>query len=211
MTDAVAPDAPAAPAAPDASAAAAPAAAATLLSGDAPAADAPAPTIDADASNPADEAKPAGAPEKYEFAAPEGSEFDPHTIAQFEEVARELNLDNASAQKVIDKLAPALAEKQAQAIERASAEWVSQVQADQEIGGDKLQASLVAARGALEQFGTPALRELLDASRLGNHPEVVKLLAKIGKAISPDSFVGGKPAPAEAKSTAQVLYPNQQK
>lgn len=187
------------------------AAPATLLSSDpaAPAAEnAPAEGAPAEAENaPAEEAKPAGAPEKYELAPPEGQEFSPEAVAALEEVARELNLDNASAQKVIDKIAPALAERQQAAIERASAEWVEQVKADKDIGGDKLTGSLVAARGALDQFGTPALRELLDNSRLGNHPEIVKLLAKVGKAISPDAeFVGGKPPPADKKDPSAVLY-----
>lgn len=212
----------AAPEAPEAAAAAP----ATMLSGDASAATAAPETAAAAAAatpeataaetakpegeKPAEEGKPAGAPEKYELTPAEGQSFSPEAIGALEEVARELNLDNASAQKVVDKIAPALAQAQQQAVDRASAEWVAQVQADKEIGGDKLQDSLVAARQALDQFGTPGLRELLDSSRLGNHPEIIKLLAKAGKAISPDtSFVGGKPAPAEAKSTAQVLYPNQ--
>lgn len=174
---------------------------ATLLSAEqAPAAETP-------SAEAKPEEKPVGAPEKYELQAPEGKEFDADSLAALEGVARELNLDNASAQKIIDKIAPALAEKQAAAIERASAEWVSQVKADKEIGGDKLTDSLVAARTALDQFGTADLRALLDTSRLGNHPEVVKFMARVGQAISPDSkFIGGKPAPADAKDRSAVLY-----
>jgi len=188
---------------------AAPAEPATLLSAEsAPAAETPATEAKpAEGEKPAEEPKPTGAPEKYELQAPEGKEFDANSLAALESVARELNLDNASTQKIIDKIAPALAEKQAAAVERASAEWVSQVKADKEIGGDKLNDSLVAARTALDQFGTAELRGLLDTSRLGNHPEVVKFMARVGQAISPDSkFIGGKPAPAGAKDPSAVLY-----
>jgi len=182
---------------------------ATLLSAD-PAPTAETPAADAkpaEGEKPAEEPKPTGAPEKYELQAPEGKEFDADSLAALEGVARDLNLDNASAQKIIDKIAPALAEKQSRALDAASAQWVGQVKADKEIGGDKLNESLVAARTALDQFGSADLRALLDTSRLGNHPEVVKFMARVGQAISPDSkFIGGKPAPAGAKDPSAVLY-----
>ena len=182
---------------------------ATLISAD-PATTAETPAGDAkptEGGKPAEEPKPTGAPEKYELQAPEGKEFDADSLAALEGVARDLNLDNASAQKIIDKIAPALAEKQSRALDAASAQWVGQVKADKDIGGDKLNESLVAARTALDQFGTADLRALLDTSRLGNHPEVVKFMARVGQAISPDSkFIGGKPAPADAKDRSAVLY-----
>jgi hypothetical protein len=155
-----------------------------------------------------DTSKPAGAPEKYEFKAPEGQSFDANVLAQFEEVAREINLPQAEAQKMLDKIAPALAQKQADIIKSAQDEWVASTKADKEIGGDKLDANLSVAKKALDAFGTPALRDLLNESGLGNHPEIIRAFYKAGKAISEDSFVpgGSKPAGNSDQSLASKLY-----
>jgi hypothetical protein len=150
--------------------------------------------------------KPAGAPDKYEFTAPEGREFDPHVIAQFAEVAKELNLPQDAAQKVIDKIAPALAQRQAEQIEAAHAAWAEASRADKDFGGDKLKTSLATAQKALGAFGTPELRTLLNDSGLGNHPDVIRFLVKAGAAISDDTFVGGKPSSPNGKSLADRLY-----
>lgn len=152
--------------------------------------------------------KPAGAPEKYEFKAPEGREFDAKVLEQFSEVAKELNLSEADAQKVIDKIAPALAAKQTEVVEAARAQWETDAKADKEFGGDKLTENLAVAKKALDQFGTPELRELLNTSGLGNHPEIIRAFFRAGKAISEDKFVGGNPPPAGGKSLADRLYSN---
>lgn len=151
---------------------------------------------------------PKGAPEAYEFKAPEGASFDDAVIKAYSEVAKELNLPQESAQKVLDKVAPVLAQRQAEQIQAAQTEWANTSKSDAEFGGEKLDENLGIAKKALETFGTPELGKLLNESGLGNHPEVIRLLYRAGKAISEDSFVGsGKAAKAE-KSIAQRMYPN---
>jgi hypothetical protein len=127
-------------------------------------------------------------------------------------LAKELNLDQAQAQKVAD-LGAQLSQKwtaQLHAeINANSQAWSEAARVDAEIGGDKLQENLGLAKTTLDRFGTPELRTLLTESSLGNNPEVIRLLAKVGRAISDDSrMVSGKPAPAEPKSQAQRIYPN---
>lgn len=156
--------------------------------------------------------KPQGAPEKYEFKAEKGHEFDPEVLGAFSDVARELNLSQESAQKVLDKVAPVLNQRQVARIEAARTEWAESAKADKEFGGDKLQESLTAARKALDKFGSPELRAMLDESGLGNHPELIRLLVRAGKAVSSDTFVGGNGqtrGPAnldDANVQAEILY-----
>jgi len=152
-----------------------------------------------------DQAKPEGAPEKYEFKAPEGREFDPVVLEQFSEVAKELNLTNESAQKMIDRIAPALATRQENALAAAREEWGETSKADKEFGGDKLPENLALAKKALDTFGTPELRTLLEESGLGNHPEIVRAFYRAGKAISEDGFVAGGNAPGK-NGDARSLY-----
>lgn len=165
--------------------------------------------------------KPAGAaPEKYEFKAPQGIVMDDATTAQFSELARKLNLPQEAAQEVIDKLAPSMAAANAKAIETAlrnqSTQWADQVKADPEIGGEKLSENLAVVKKAADRFLTPGLRALLDpfdrqknpvGTGLGNHPELVKLFHRLGKAISEDKVVSGTRATPEGqRDAATVLY-----
>lgn len=167
----------------------------------------------ADGEKPAD--KPAeeknqkqeGAPEKYEFTAGEGVELDTEALKDFEPVARDLNLTNEQAQKLVDaypKILAGVQQRQAEAWQAQTEQWAADVKADKEIGGDKLTANLSAAQRALDLFGTPELKEYLNTTGLGNHPDLVKTFVKIGKAMSEDGMVDG--SNQGQRSAAEVLY-----
>ncbi|MBA8045632.1 peptidase [Citrobacter freundii] len=138
--------------------------------------------------------KPEGAPEKYEFQAAEGVELDTEALKEFEPVAREMNLTNEQAQKLVDvypKILAGVQQRQVEAWQQTTEQWAADVKADKEIGGDKLTSNLSAAQRALAQFGTPELKEYLEGTGLGNHPELVKAFVKVGKAMSEDKVVTG--------------------
>lgn len=144
----------------------------------------------------------------YKFEMPEGVELDESGVAEFATIAKELKLPADAAKKLVD-----LEVKRVQAQQQAHAtlveSWAESVKADKEIGGDKLNENLAVARKALDQFGSPELKDLLNATGLGNHPEVVKLAFKIGKAISEDGFVRGQPKSAATESDlAKSLFPS---
>ncbi|EPC3803843.1 peptidase [Enterobacter ludwigii] len=153
------------------------------------------------------EQKQEGAPEKYEFQAGEGVELDAEALKDFEPVARDLNLTNEQAQKLVDaypKILAGVQQRQAEAWQKQTEGWAETVKADKEIGGDKLTANLSAAQRALDLFGTPELKEYLSATGLGNHPDLVKTFVKIGKAMSEDGMVDG--SNQGQRSAADVIY-----
>lgn len=152
--------------------------------------------------------KPEGAPESYDFKAPDGASFDSAVVASFSEVAKELNLSQDAAQKILDKVAPVMQTRQAEALEAARNEWASSARADKEFGGDKLAENLGVAKKALDTFGSPELRTLLNETGLGNHPELIRLMYRAGKAISEDRFVGSQQGGAAPRDPAKVLFPN---
>ena len=164
----------------------------------------------AEAKAPAD-AKPV-APEKYEFKAPDGREFDGETIAAYSEVARELGLSQDAAQKLLDRMGPQMAQRQEAQIQAVRDEWTKSATSDREFGGPALAENLSVAKKALDAFGTPELRDLLNTSGLGNHPEVIRLFFRAGKAISEDRFVSGSASTAKARGpmtfddAANALY-----
>jgi len=155
-----------------------------------------------------------GAPETYEFKAPEDQEFDPDVLKAYGEVARELDLSQEAAQKVLDKVAPALAEQQTKYVQEVAKQWRDASVSDKEFGGEKLNENLAVAKKALDTFGTPELRALLDQSGLGSHPELIRAFYRAGKSISEDTFVAGgntkgdKQAPTDFAGYAAALYSN---
>ena len=204
--------APSEPAAPSAEAPA-PAGEPAKQAGEQPQAGKPKDDKPADGEKPADkpaeekDQKQEGAPEKYEFTAGEGVELDTEALKDFEPVARDLNLTNEQAQKLVDaypKILAGVQQRQAEAWQAQTEQWAADVKADKEIGGDKLTANLSAAQRALDQFGTPELKEYLNTTGLGNHPDLVKTFVKIGKAMSEDGMVDG--SNQGQRSAAEVLY-----
>jgi hypothetical protein len=152
------------------------------------------------------EDKASEVPEKYDFKAPDGMEYDQETIDIYAEAAKEAGLSQEKADIILGKIAPHLAQQQIKAVEKASAEWKAASRADAEFGGDKLNENMAVAAKAMEKFATPELKTLLNESRLGNNPEVIRLFYRVGKAISEDGFVSATGAPQN--SDARALFPN---
>lgn len=156
-------------------------------------------------------------PETYVFTAPEGKEYDPQVLESFSGAAKEAGLTQDAAQKLIEKMAPAIAARQADQVTAIHRGWTEASSTDKEFGGEKLKENLGVAKRALDTFdpapmgadgkpSTTPLRTLLDDTGLGNHPEVIRLLYRAGKAISEDKFVGGSAAGAGKPNPSSVLY-----
>jgi len=180
--------------------AAAPAAVAPAASAETPAQATPA------TETTAEPAKPAGAPEKYEFKPTEGIKFDDKVIGKYAELAKELNLTQEGAQKVLSEVAPLIAQQQADAFKATREAWVEATKGDKEIGGEKLTANLALAAKARDAYFTPEFVKLLNSTGLGDHPEMIRGFAKIGKSVSQDSFVGGGSGPTPHTTAAERLY-----
>ena len=162
-----------------------------------------------------------GAPDQYEFnteVADAPNVLDPEVLTAFGEVAKELDLPQEAAQKVLDKVAPVMQARQAAVVEQVKLDWANESQADKEFGGESLNDNLEIAKSSLNAFGTDAFKSLLQETGFGNHPEIIRFMYRAGKAISEDSYVGNSDG-ANAKSNgipkdfndiANSLYSNQQ-
>lgn len=153
------------------------------------------------------------APEKYEdFKVPDGMTLDAKMLTEVQPVLKELGLSQASAQKVVDfyanKVIPGFVQQMADAREAQGKAWEEATKADKELGGDKLNENLEVAKATLSKFGSPNLVKLLNESRLGNHPEVVRFFHKVGRAMSEDNMGGAGGGGAPEKDAAKTLYPD---
>jgi len=141
-----------------------------------------------------DQGKPEAPAEYADFSLPEGVEMDAEVLTEFKGIAKELGISQEAAQKLID-LQGRLETQRADAIQQAladqSKQWAEQIRSDKDFGGENYDSNVAVAVKAIEQFGSPELRQVLNDSGLGNHPELVKFCHRIGKAISDDSLVLG--------------------
>lgn len=159
----------------------------------------------------------AAPPEYQPFTLPEGMTLDAEMATSLTNLAKDCRLTQAQAQQFADlggQLAHQWANQLQQAQQATSADWRNAAEQDNEYGGAKFQENLSVANRALARFGTPPLMQFLEASGLGNHPELIRLLYRTGKAISVDTPVGsdagsGSPRFIGEEEVARQLYPHQ--
>jgi hypothetical protein len=149
-----------------------------------------------------------GAPEgDYEVKAPEGKDFDKEAFDAVAPALKELNLSNKGAQAIVDvyadKLLPLIEQRVTKQIEERSQlataeyrkQWLDDAKADPEIGGAKWDESLAISAKAMDAAGLKAsdpFRTLLNDSGLGNHPDMVRFLRRVGEMIGEHKFEKGE-------------------
>lgn len=152
-------------------------------------------------------------PESYsDFTLPEGMELDANVMEQAGPLFKELGLDQAGAQKAVDFYANLVQEGVRSQTDQASQmrnDWVDQSKTDKEFGGDNFEQSISVAQTAINKFGTPELKQLLETTGVGNHPEVIRLMWNVGKLIQEDIPGGNAGSPTEKKDRVSIMYPTE--
>ena len=158
-------------------------------------------------------------PDAYELSAPEGLTLDAKDVELATPVFKELGLSNEAANKLMPvaaqfakNIADRLATEQLGQVTAWRKEQFAAAQADPEIGGAKWDESLTYAAKALDTFGATKgspFRNALDESGWGNHPEMIRMFSKIGRAVGEDTdFVRGDVGAPVEQNPARILYPN---
>ena len=155
-------------------------------------------------------------PEEYgEFAIPEGMQIDKELLAEAVPLFKELGLSQAKAQKVLDlyaaKVMPAVMKRQADAWTEQKEAWLTAVKADKEVGGDKFDGAVKDAQRVLNTIGTPELKKVFDDYGLGNHPEFVRVFARMAQQLKEDTIETTKinpPEPTGVERYTSALYPD---
>ena len=160
--------------------------------------------------------KPEGAPEAYEFANPDGIpeevEGDTEIHDAYSEASRELDLTQDQAQTLHDKTTTAIYKRAMDVQAKRTQEWKEAAEKDSEYGGDKFQENLGIAKKAMDEFASDGLRELLnDPNGVGNHPEFIRFMVRVGKGLSEDRFVGSNTGAAldlrDPDVQKRLMYP----
>jgi len=172
------------------------------------------PKADAAAPAQAEAPKPAAVPEKYELKAPEGMQLDASAIEAATPIFKDLGLTSEQAQKLSDVYASQMArmaQQQRETWTKQHEGWVSDMKADAEFGGEKFASSLSTMShviGKVMGSEADAFKQMLDMTGAGNHPQMARLLYRVGKALGEDGLVRGGPAGAMTENDlANSLFP----
>lgn len=151
-------------------------------------------------------------PDTYaDFAMPEGVTVDSALLNDAAPLFKELGLTQDQAQKLVDfqaKQVQASSQSQVDAFDQLMNDWQEKSKNDKEFGGDKFEQNIGIARSAIDKFGTPELKQLLEEHGVGNHPEVIRFMVNVGK-LTAEDVPGGTTVPtSKAQDRVSLLYPN---
>jgi len=152
-------------------------------------------------------------PDAYaDFDLPEEVALDEALLAEASPLFKELGLTQEQAQKLVDfqaKQVQAGSQSQVDAFNQLMDDWQDQSRNDKEFGGDKFDENVAVARNAIAKFGTPELKQLLEEHGVGNHPEVIRFMVKVGK-LTAEDVPGGTTTPqSKAQDRVSILYPTE--
>ncbi len=157
-------------------------------------------------------------PEAYELTAPDGMTIDADLLTEATPIFKEAGLSNEQAQAILPA-AKSLVEKTQQStvqnlIDAGNQQrkaWLDAAKADAQIGGAKWDASLDSAGRALDALGHAEgseFRTALNETGFGNHPEMIRIFARIGEMVGEDGDFVRADAGAKVVDTLTDMYPN---
>ncbi len=145
-------------------------------------------------------------PEDYAFKLPDGAEADPAQAEQFTAFALENKVPPELAQKLVDFHADVM-QRQVKAWTDQVTAWGEETKNDPEYGGANYDQNMAVANRALAEFGGPKLGEAARQFGWGNHPEFVRFMVNVGKALGTATTErGGNSNVGNQLSRAEILY-----
>lgn len=160
-------------------------------------------------SKPSTETKPE--PVDYEsLKLPEGSQLSREELAVIKKEAKEHGLSLDDAQGIIEvknDAVKALLSRQTETLKNLRQEWKTSWQNDPEYGGDKARESTELAKRAWDKLADNELKTLADQTGWGDHPAVLRMLARAGRLFSEDQLIRGNVGTVPKKRSAEeILY-----
>lgn len=168
-------------------------------------------------ANASEAAAPAAAPEDFSVPVPEGAEA---FAGEFEKFSADMDgwlkaNPNATAREALAEAASRQArmagESQAAVMQQHADQlgaWEAELKADKDFGGEAFDANVGLAIKGLDAVGSPALRQVLDQTGMGSHPEVVRAFKKVGELVADAPFATAAQPAQSAKSLGERMYPN---
>ena len=145
-------------------------------------------------------------PEPFELAAPEGYPINDAGLKALNDLCKSAKLSKEQGKAVLQHMAGNYTAFQEQQQAKGKA-WIEEFKADKDFGGDKFDASVAEAQKALATFDTSGtVRAMLQETGYGNNPEVLRIFARVGRALGEDKLPGMSGG-AKDKPLEERFYP----
>ena|SRR5580765_6690 len=155
-------------------------------------------------------------PEKYDLKLPKDVLIDESMMSEFTAFGKENKWTNEQAQKVADlhlKAIGAFVNKMDGEFVQTVEGWHKELVGDKDLGGAKLDASMVQARKVMGMASTvpgvnvERLKADLDKTGMTTHPDIIRLFHFFGQFIGEDNkFMRGGTTGDGEKDAATILY-----
>lgn len=152
------------------------------------------------------------APKEIAVKLPEGSLLDAKRIDEIVAEAKAKGISSEEAQANLereDKAVAAYAEAQKAQLTKQTEAWKAEFMNHPEYGGVHANENAEHAKRFIQKFASPALKEALDTTGLGNFPDLVYMCAQAGKLLANDSFVHASAKTTAEKSLSEIFYPKE--
>ena len=118
-------------------------------------------------------------------------DFEPEQTENFRQFAHELGLNNQQAETIYQAYQQDIAERDQVSQQQFEQFEVDNLNALQQEWGDQFNHNLEMARRAFMNFATPEAVQIVEETGMGNHPELLKVFARIGEVLAEDSVLPG--------------------
>lgn len=167
-----------------------------------------------DADSEEDEEKKSEVPEKYDLELGDDTSLEESDLERIATEGRELGLSSEECQGLVDledRVSKQFQERQMDHVKEVRGTWIKEAETDKEIGGENFKENLELSKRVIDKFGSDGFKKLVEDTDFGNHKEVIRVFARIGKLMGEDNLVHSKTPPGGKKLSAEEkLYgPNQ--
>lgn len=146
-----------------------------------------------------------------EFDIPDGITVDQGDMNAYRDLSGQMGLSQDQAQKLLSFEADRLRQMDDrltdQRMEQAR-NWAEAAQSDAEYGGDAFNRNVALARHAVDTFASPEVRDMLEATGLGSHPEFIRMFWKMGRSVASDGALTGGQGGGSTRLDNRSLFPN---
>lgn len=135
-------------------------------------------------------------PEDYAFAPTDDFAVPQENLDSFTKACKDAGLSKTQAEALLSwhkQFAGDVAKLQSQQQEQQIKAWQTEILQDKDFGGTAWKATVADSRKALAHFDPDGqLRQLLRDSHVDYHPAVVRVIARVGRAMGEDKFISSK-------------------
>lgn len=134
-------------------------------------------------------------------------------LADIKSYAKQKGLSHEQAKEIMLRESSAIQKHEQlnqQRLEKDALHWAELSKKDPEIGGEKFDASVQLAKRALEKVASEKFVQFLEQSKLGNHPEVIRVFARFGELFQDDKVVNARTNNVKSKDYSELFYTSKQ-